>query len=505
VSTPNGSSEAIGATNHATLNIRPALPVLLDDPPVQHNDQLPEWVDDEQLVNLYYLNFHTAHPVLLPKSLYWKRRYPRFLKAVVEFIGSHFSPAVSSDTLRRATAREIESGDQNNPEMVQARVLYTIAIFARNEVDEGHQMLAQAAQIAIELRMHQRGFAASYANNQPMEEESMRRTWYELYVVDGCVAAFQRKSFFETNSVGADVLLPCDDDLYNDDKTFPHITASRTDFESSVFANEEMTFSSFCYRIEAVRLLGRVLAITGAHGVHRDRVQAVDNALAAFIHHLPPSKSEPEIVNTYGELDELMFQTHMIIQYATMLLHFPRSDLASPILSSTAVLGGNSAKLVCPCNRQQMHSIKAIDASKTLSMLAAFRYPVQGHSPFFVYTLALGAVVQLAVSANHSKSSGWCLEQHYDRVKLMLGVLKSFSQHWRIAEVVLRVLNKMALAVFHPPREEDPGLAHQHDATDSVIDSCSYGPPIIDNQWLDNFDMQDIQDLIGLDTNGFCL
>jgi hypothetical protein len=478
------------------------LPALLDGSVPRPIERHSYWQDDEQLVNLYYLNFHNAHPILLSKSLYWKRGYPPFLKAVVEFIGSHFSPGIQPHSVHDAATRELEKGQQNSPEMVQARLLYTIALFARNEVDEGRRMLTQAIDIALELGMHQREFAASHAGNSAAEGESMRRTWYELYVTDGCIAAFQRKASFRTYFIAADVLLPCDDGVIDGD-TYPCVTASRADFDASVFSNDEMVFSSFCYRIEAVRLLGRILTLTSAHGVHRDRVQAVDNALAAFIHHLPTSKSEPEIINTYGELDELMFQAHVVIQYATILLHFPRSDLSSPVSFTNVVPGSNATKLICPCERQRVHSIKAIEASKSLSMLAAFRAPVQSHSPFFVYALALGAVVQLSVSAIHSKSSRHCLEQHYDRVKLMLGVLKSFGKYWFVAGVVLRALNKMALVVFQPPSGVD--VVEQTEGVDNGPEACSFATPTSGFEWPEDFDFQDIQEIVGMDSNDFCV
>lgn len=476
------------------------LPVLIQGPASHPSQRTSTWIDDEQLVNLYYLNFHTAHPILLPRNLYWKRAYPRFLKAVVEFVGSHFSPATSSNALREATARELGRGDQNTPEMVQARIIYAISLLARNEAQEGQRELGQAIKTAIELGMHRRDFAAAHATIRPIEEESLRRTWYELYVTDGCIAAFQRKSSFETNAVGADVLLPCEEGMYADGMCLLN-PPSKDDFDSRVFADEEVAFSSFSYRIEAVRILGRVLSITGAHGVHRDEVQAVDNALAAWMHHLPPSKSDSEIVNTYGELDEVMFQAHTLIQYATILLHFPRGDLTSPVPATTDVPGGQSAKFLCPCTRQHVHSIKAIDASKTLSMLAALRIPVQKHSPFFVYPLALGAIVQLSVSMSHSSRSNHCLEQHRDRTTLILGVLKSLSRYWSIAEIVLRALKKVAFAIFQPSRNEANGRVQPDCSIDNSIDPATG----VGNSWLESLDVQDLQELMGLDTNAFCL
>ena len=457
--------------------------------------QLAPWVDDEQLVNLYYLNFHSSHPILLPRSWYWKNQYPRCLKAVVQLIGGHFCPAASRDGLRKCAEKELEDEGQETPERVQAQILYAVYLFAQHHSRQGQHVLNSAIETALNLGMDRQDFAATHAGSLAVLEESMRRTWYELYITDGCVAALQRKSTFKTNTVDADVLLPCDDFIYEDGMCF--MPAMLDDFHDSVFAEEEKVFSSFCYRIEAVRLLGRVLTITGTQGVHRDLVQAADNALAAFIHHLPRSKSEAEIVSTFGELDELMFQAHIIIQYSTILLHFPRGDLVSSDPLSQYVPGASSTKLLCPCNRQHVHSIKAIEASKTISMLSALRTPVQRHSPFFVYPLALAIVVQLSIGAIHAKSSSGCLGQHSDRVKLMLGVLKTLGRHWSAAEKVLRTLKKMAYAVFRRPRVESSYTLRRDELTDNGGDTCPH--TLVDSDWFNNFDLQDLSGLMGHD------
>jgi hypothetical protein len=454
-----------------------------DSPPRQHIS----WSDDEQLVNLYYLNFHPSHPVLLPRDMYWQQGYPRYLKAIVQFIGGHFSHAASLNDLRESVTREFDQSNEDTVEIVQAGLLYAINLFAENSSEQGQRLLDTTIERALRLGMHQRDFATTHAGDLTVLEESMRRSWYELYVIDGCIAALQRKSTFKTNTVNADVLLPCDDFIYEAGMCF--MPATMADFHGNVFAEEEKVFSSFCYRIEAVRLLGRVLTITGKHGVDRDLVQAVDNALAAFLYHLPRSKSEAEISNTFGDLDELMLQAHTIVQWSTILLHYPRGDLISPDLLTHDVLGANCTKLLCPCNRQHIHSVKAIEASKTISMLAALRSTTQKHTPLFVYPLALAAVVQLSIGAMHDKSTRQCLDQHSDRVKLLLGVLKSMSRQWSAAGIVLRTLKRVASAVFRTSCSASP--------------SSTVTPPAasMENVTFPNFDLQDLYGLVGLDNS----
>ncbi|RAR04184.1 ubiquitin-conjugating enzyme e2 j1 [Stemphylium lycopersici] len=466
------------------------------DPLPLHPVTLTPWSDDEQLVNLYYLNFHSSHPILLPRHMYWEHGYPRCLKAVVHYVGGCFSPAVSRDDLRKCAARELAVADQATPGLIQARLLYAIALFAQNAALDGQNMLDTAIQDALALGMHQRNFAARHADRSTILEESMRRTWWELYVTDGCIAALQRKSTFKTNTVDADVLLPCEDFIYEGGMCF--VPPTLAEYHDNVFAEQEKVFSSYCYRIEAARLLGRVLTITGTHGVHRDLVQAVDNSLAAFLHHLPRSKTEAEISNTFGELDELMFQAHTIIQWATILLHYPRGDLLTPDSLAQTVPGANCTKLLCPCNRQHVHSVKAVEASRTIAMLAALQAPAQKHSPLFVYPIALATVVQISIGAIHARNLSPCLEQHSDRVKLLLGVCKTLGRYWPSAESMLRTLKKVAGAVFRSSHFTSSGTLHQDCPTgDSAL---SLGSIPIERNPFDDLDLNDLYGLVGLDS-----
>lgn len=444
-------------------------------------------IEDKQLVNLFYTYFHPAHPILLPKTLYFSRDYPNHLKLVVHFIGSHYSSSISGDQFRSAAAKELDDDTKKTPFMVQARLLFAIALHGRNEIKEAQAMLAQAVSLALELGMNQRNFATTHGGQQTVEEESLRRTWWELYVVDGIIAGFWRKSEFNIHSFTADVLLPCEEATYMDASCVPN-PPTVAQFDSRLFADDELQFSSFCYRIEAARILARVLALTGAREVHQDQVQAVDNALAGWAHHLPPAKVD--IINTLGEVDEILFQAHMIIQYASIFLHFPRSNLLSTLAATADIAGGQRDIHVSPTSTQHTHAIKATEASKQLSNLAALRLPVQNHTPFFICGLVLGAIVQLSACSVHA---GNCLEQHRDRVTLIIGVLKSLSRTWTFSQVVLQQIKKVAAEVFNigDAKSNCPQQAAARGVDASVGE---------DNSWLDNLDIQALQNLMRFDT-----
>ncbi|KAI4743846.1 hypothetical protein E4T50_05781 [Aureobasidium sp. EXF-12298] len=396
------------------------------------------------VVNLYYSYFHSAHPILLPRHMY-DHNYPSYLQSVVHFIGSHYSASQSGDSLRAQTATALRDNSQRSAYMVQARLLFAIAIHARGEPSEGQAMLQDAIGLAISLGMNKKEFAALNSDSSPCLEESFRRTWWELFVTEGIMSAIHRKPTMLTRSVISEVLLPCEDSTFTDGAC---ISARSTlaEFTDRHFAEEEIIFSSSCYRIEAVQILSRVLSIANAEA-HPDEVQAIDNSLAAWSHYVPPEKRD--IISNSGEVDELLFQAHMLIHWATILLHMPRTT----------------------------------DASKELSNLAAFRCPVQKHTPFFICALVIASVVQLAACTLHNCR---CMYQHRDRITLVVGLLKSLASNWACAGSVLVKIKKIAAKVL---KSEHCTMTVASTQCDSCTDS-GLGTSIAaeDVPWMEFFD-----------------
>lgn len=466
-------------------------------PPVVYLDgnageDTDEESDDSQLINLYYANFHAAHPILVPRAWYSEQSYPKFLRLVVQFIGSHFSVSVSSDSLRTVTSNKLQSTTTSSPSLVQALLLFSIALHSRNEAKEAEKMLARAVNMALEIGMNGRDFAVANGQQQAIVEESLRRTWWEIFIVDGYMAALHRKSGFRTSQVDLNIPLPCEENVFAEGICLP-CPPTLAQFDMRLFADEEVEFSSFCYRIEAVRILSRVLAIAGTDEVHEDQIQAVDNALAGWVHHLPATKAD--IVNNFGEVDEMLFQAHMIIQCSNIFLHFPRSDLLSTLPGTAEIVCARGGKQMYPASTQHMHAIKATDGSKELSNLAALRLPVQKHTPFFICGLVLSAIVQLSACAVHACH---CVEQHRDRVTLIIGILKSLSQHWTIASHVLQQVKKVGSEVLQVRAQPHKHTLAPDSSRDSGVDVTT---SLEDISWFDLFGGQGLAGFQAFDTN----
>jgi len=178
----------------------------------------------------------------------------------------------------------------------------------------------------------------------------------------------------------------------------------------------------------------------------------------------------------------MMFQAHVFIQCASIFLHFPRSELPITMPPSAEIACAQQhMEQVSPTSTQ--HAVKAINASKDLTNLAAL--PVEKHSPFFICGLVFAAIVQLSACSAYPRSS---TEQNRDSVALIIGLLKSSSRHWAIAKYVGQQLKRAANEIFNPRPEcaaATPSSGAGTGSTDdSGIDMTSFPTDI---SWLDLF------------------
>ncbi|KAK4546591.1 hypothetical protein LTR36_001808 [Oleoguttula mirabilis] len=470
-------------TDSSLLNHRPLSPACA-----------PTTDGNERFVRLYYAMFHSGHPFLVPRSHYAALPYPQSLTAVIHFVGGHYVSPPPGENARNETAAALTSDKTQSVHMVQAALLFSIALHARNEPQNAMTFLRQAVDMAIGLGLNDP--SAADRMQDPVIAESLRRTWWELYIIEGYLAALHQQTSFRCNTVDRLPPLPGEDADYAHAR-FSQAAQSLDDFERRLFSDELSTFSSFSFRIAATRILGKVIAVASSDDARAEEVQAMDNAIMSWKHNLPASKES--IFNQYGEVDSMLAQSHVLINCASIMLHFPRSELPLTLPNTArAVDCAKNIALVPPTSAQ--HAIKAIAASKELVSLAAMPWPVERHSPLLICGLVLACVVQLSeCSSRASARAHSCLQEHRDRVTLIMGVLKKFSRHWEIARRTLAQLRVVAKGVFDP----------QPPAEFSVtFGSSSYDNPLVeaaDSSWLNLFftDALQTQGLLETDVAGF--
>ncbi|RMZ23293.1 hypothetical protein D0859_12673 [Hortaea werneckii] len=400
--------------------------------------------DEERLVQLYYSQFAQHHNILVPRARFERQNYPPYLKAVVYLIGSQFTPAFKSIALHTTAHTLLQGPHDPNLFLVQALLLHAITLHARGDRVNALSQLSRASDMAIHLGLNLRHAAIAYGGQDTLLQECVRRTWWELYVVDGFFAAVHRQTRFRSNAVPLEAALPCEESDYFEGMSSPQSTTIEQ-MDARFFLDAPQGFSSACYRVEAIRILARVLALSPTTNESPDDLQSIDNAIRAWRLHLVDSKAAT--TDCFGRIDCVMLQAFAFIHSGTIILHFPRSELLLRVPSASNIECASRMTPESPTSAQ--HATKAIAASKDISDLAT----MQGSdkSPLLVCGLVFGCIVQLSACSAHGHS---CLIQHRDRVALMTGELKSLGRSWPIAAHALQKLNAIAAGVFRPASAE---------------------------------------------------
>jgi hypothetical protein len=154
-----------------------------------------------------------------------------------------------------------------------------------------------------------------------------------LYILDAYYAGTLGTMNLRVMDINVTVELPCDESDYESGvsiKTlFPIdlcrdsscmglqiIPAPRTlqEFNHREFIPNSVHFSSFAYLIGAVQSAATAISITPKIAAVEDSthlIQAVDCSLDGWRLLLPPEHKD--VMNENGEIDELMFQAHLLI------------------------------------------------------------------------------------------------------------------------------------------------------------------------------------------------
>lgn len=82
------------------------------------------------------------------------------------------------------------------------------------------------------------------------------------------------------------------------------------DFDDQLFTGEDRPFSSFTFRIAAIRNLGRMMRCSPILFPEDENLSRMDSYLTNWRLHLPPGKRDP--IDKNCAPDEMLFQAHFI-------------------------------------------------------------------------------------------------------------------------------------------------------------------------------------------------
>lgn len=205
----------------------PSSPQRLRIPPTPLSDgssrtrRSSQTLRNNTLIDAYYNNLHKFHPIIFPRARLlslnqdpaWQPRLVP-LMAVLRLIGNIYISQEWSSSLHDTVEAFISQGSGVDPIMVQARLLYSVALFWQERKAPAMREIAAAAEIAMELKMFNREFAEDNAAGDAVVAESWRRTWWMLYILDGFYAGTLGTLEYNVMHIEATVDLPCEEYEY---------------------------------------------------------------------------------------------------------------------------------------------------------------------------------------------------------------------------------------------------------------------------------------------------
>ncbi|KAF5621104.1 C6 transcription factor [Fusarium tjaetaba] len=403
-----------------------SLPVLT---PVPENCETPNFshgsLIDDALVKSYYTNFHHLHPFAPPyKHLVQLSQTSTFnfnpLIASMRLIGHIYDTHQWSESLSRAVEAQISQLKPSDAVQVQARLLYSIALFWYTFKAEAKEQMDAAIDVAMKLEMHKKEFAATWGFGDPIMVECWRRTWWMLFIVDASYAGTLGTMNFKTLHVEPTAELPCED-AYYESGMIP-IPKTLQDFDSREFDSEDVVFSSFAYLIGATRCAAQVICMSPKRATREHSeaiIQSADSAFDAWLLLLP--KDKKPVLKADGTIDELMFQAHLLI-------HVPLSDLRfNPVEKVSSCAREPPADTPKP-DLINVHTTRILKSVNAQIQLLALPVRPFHHTPFTTCMVSEGTLALLSACTYMLKDQALAVAR--DQIRLTIGCLKAVGSEF---------------------------------------------------------------------------
>lgn len=182
--------------------------------------QIPGPTMEERCFDSFYYHFHASHPFVLPKPFLLQiSKEPSLnpVTAAMRWVGSIFidvATPVRERMFNEAFSLIYAPGRSKDGFLVQAMMLLIVGLDGSCQQDKARGILNDVEALALEIRLNTREFATTHGRGIAVLEESWRRTWWDLFVIDGMVAGVHRVTNFLLFDVPAGAALPCEEDQY---------------------------------------------------------------------------------------------------------------------------------------------------------------------------------------------------------------------------------------------------------------------------------------------------
>jgi hypothetical protein len=216
--TPNMSNLQVYRP-YGLVSSHDATNLMLSQPQNGVPSQYPVPTIAERCLDSFYHHFHGSHPFVVPKEHLLRLAQEgdlQHLLAAIRYVGSLFIDAGPSRAMffDEAVRLAYEPSCPKDGFLVQTLLLLLIGLDGSCQQEKAREILGDVERIAIQLALNTRQFATLNGRGNPILEESWRRTWWDLYVVDGMVAGVHRQTNFLLFDMPSDVALPCEEHQY---------------------------------------------------------------------------------------------------------------------------------------------------------------------------------------------------------------------------------------------------------------------------------------------------
>ncbi|RDA82886.1 hypothetical protein CP532_4352 [Ophiocordyceps camponoti-leonardi (nom. inval.)] len=435
----NGIDPVAFAMNHHSGSVPPHIPVK---------------TTAERCIDSFYHHFFASHPFVLPRERLLRMAQSAGalmepLLAAMRWVGSIYIDLNSSirDAMLDEAYRLIH--DTQRPRdgfLVQAMLMLIVGLDGSCQQDKARELLSDVERLALDIDLNTLPFATLHGQDNPVLEESWRRTWWDLFVVDGMIAGVHRVTNFLLFDVPVNVALPCEEHEYLS-ANIP-IPLNLEDLEDRDFNDEDREFSSFAYRILCARNLGKFMRTPPIFGPEDENLARIEALLTNWRLHLP--KSKRDALQQDGKLDEMMFQAHMMVNATSILLHQPHSQLdTSPAQTINSCA---PHQLVPAGDLFNAHTKHTITSANAISTMITHRVPLVRHTHFFTCVVTLSSIVHL---------SRWALFfiPHNDddlrqQIRLNIGALNQLAGVWAAADRARGQVKAVAQEIYQAKKQQ---------------------------------------------------
>jgi hypothetical protein len=133
----------------------------------------------------------------------------------MDYIGALYS--LESSTQHLLCALEdclFPQASQTSGYTVQALLLLAVVQHSQDKTENACKTLDKAVDLALQLGMNLESYAQIHGKESLVLQESWRRTWWELYVIDGMLATVHQRKSFRMHAAYTDMSLPCEESEY---------------------------------------------------------------------------------------------------------------------------------------------------------------------------------------------------------------------------------------------------------------------------------------------------